>query len=45
MDDFVELLVKTGGVPEGTNWRDYVDMKYVWAAQEALGLPKRPDTI
>jgi ABC-type nitrate/sulfonate/bicarbonate transport system substrate-binding protein len=45
MDDFVDLLVKTGGVPEGTNWRDYVEMKYVWAAQEALGLPKRPESI
>jgi ABC-type nitrate/sulfonate/bicarbonate transport system substrate-binding protein len=45
MDEFVKVLVLTGAVPEGTDWREYVDMKYVWAAQEALGLPKRPASL
>jgi hypothetical protein len=45
MDDFLKVLLQTGGVPEGTDWREYVDMKYVWAAQEALGLKKRPETL
>jgi ABC-type nitrate/sulfonate/bicarbonate transport system substrate-binding protein len=45
MDEFVKVLVLTGGVPEGTDWREYVDMKYVWAAQEALGLKKRPESL
>lgn len=45
MDDFVKSLAVTGDVPEGLDWRQYVDMKYVWAAQEANGLPKRPASI
>lgn len=45
MDDFVKSLAITGDVPEGLDWRKYVDMKYVWAAQEANGLPKRPASL
>lgn len=45
MDDFVKELAVTGDLPEGLDWRKYVDMKYVWAAQEALGLPKRPASL
>ena len=45
MDDFVKSLAVTGDVPEGVDWRQYVDMKYVWAAQEANGLPKRPASL
>jgi len=45
MDDFLKVLLQTGGVPEGTDWREYVEMKYVWAAQEALGLKKRPESL
>jgi ABC-type nitrate/sulfonate/bicarbonate transport system substrate-binding protein len=45
MDKFVESLAITGDVPKGLDWRKYVDMKYVWAAQEALGLPKRPASL
>jgi ABC-type nitrate/sulfonate/bicarbonate transport system substrate-binding protein len=45
MDNFVTELQGTGDLPEGINWRDYVDMKYVWAAQEALGIPKRPASL
>jgi ABC-type nitrate/sulfonate/bicarbonate transport system substrate-binding protein len=45
MDKFVDDLSLTGGVPKGLDWRKYVDMKYVWAAQAALGLPKRPASL
>jgi len=45
MDKFVASLAVTGDLPEGLDWRKYVDMKYVWAAQEALGLPKRPASL
>lgn len=45
MDNFVTELQGTGDLPAGIDWRKYVDMKYVWAAQEALGLPKRPGDL
>lgn len=45
MDQFVEVQKMTGDVPKDLNWREYVDMRFVWAAQEALGLPKRPESI
>jgi ABC-type nitrate/sulfonate/bicarbonate transport system substrate-binding protein len=45
MDQFVKELQGTGDLPEGIDWRKYVDMKYVWAAQEALGLAKRPASV
>lgn len=45
MDNFVASLALTGDLPEGLDWRKYIDMKYVWAAQEALGLPKRPASL
>ncbi|MYZ47484.1 ABC transporter substrate-binding protein [Propylenella binzhouense] len=45
MDTFLAQLAETGGVPKDVDWRKVVDMKYVWAAQEALGLPKRPASI
>ena len=45
MDNFVKELQLTGDLPQGIDWRKYVDMKYVWAAQEALGLPKRPASL
>ena len=45
MDQFVEDLAQTGGVPKGLKWRKYVDMKYVWAAQKSLGIPKRPVSL
>ena len=45
MDKFVESLAITGDVPKGLDWRKYVDMKYVWAAQDALGIPRRPKTL
>lgn len=45
MDQFVDDLSQTGGVPKGLEWRKYVDLKYVWAAQDSLGLPRRPKTL
>ena len=45
MDQFVADLAETGEVPAGLDWRKYVDMKYVWAAQDALGLPRRPASL
>ncbi|MDH4187544.1 MAG: ABC transporter substrate-binding protein [Nitrospira sp.] len=42
MDSFVNDLSQTGDVPAGLDWRKFMDMKYVWAAQDALGLPRRP---
>jgi len=45
MDKFVESLALTGDLPKGLDWRKYVDMKYVWAGQEANGLPKRPASL
>jgi ABC-type nitrate/sulfonate/bicarbonate transport system substrate-binding protein len=45
MDKFVASLAVTGDVPEGLDWRKYVDMKYVWAGQEANGLKKRPASL
>jgi len=45
MDKFVKELQGTGDLPEGLDWRNYVDMKYVWAAQEELGIAKRPASV
>jgi hypothetical protein len=45
MDEFVEVQKMTGEIPKDLNWRDYVDMRFVWAAQDALGLPRRPASI
>jgi hypothetical protein len=35
-------LVLTGDVPKGVDWRKYMDLTYLWAAQDALGIPRRP---
>lgn len=43
MDNFIAELEETAEVPEGVEWRDHVDFTYLWAAQEELGLPLRPD--
>lgn len=45
MDEFCDVLKQTGDVPKDMDWRKIVDMKYVWAAQKALGLPKRPASL
>ena len=45
MDNFVQILVDTEQLPAGVNWRDYYDLSYLWAAQEALGLAKSPPSM
>lgn len=45
MDKFVADLSITGALPKDLDWRKYVDMKYVWAAQDSLGLPRRPASL
>lgn len=42
MDNFVSELAQTGNLPEGLDWRQHFDFTYLWAAQEELGLPRRP---
>ncbi len=42
MTRFLDPEVKTGKIPKNFDWHKVVDMKYVWAAQKALGLPQRP---
>lgn len=42
MDAFLAPEKATGNVPKDFDWHKVVDMKYVWAAQKALGLPQRP---
>lgn len=42
MDAFLAPEKATGKVPKDFDWHKVVDMKYVWAAQKALGLPQRP---
>ena len=45
MAEFVSQLSELKEVPEGTDWRQIIDMKYVWAAQDALGIPRRPASV
>jgi ABC-type nitrate/sulfonate/bicarbonate transport system substrate-binding protein len=45
MDAFVKDLGATGTLPAKFDWRQYVELKYLWAAQKALGLKKRPASI
>ena len=42
MTSFLAPEVETGKIPKNFDWHKVVDMKYVWAAQKALGLPQRP---
>lgn len=45
MDAFVKDLAVTGDVPEGVDWRPFFNLDYLWAAQEAVGLPRRPPSL
>ncbi len=45
MDAFCDNLKSTGKIPKDMDWRKVVDMTYVWEAQKALGLPKRPPSV
>ncbi|GIU93138.1 MAG: hypothetical protein KatS3mg011_2044 [Acidimicrobiia bacterium] len=43
MDPFLEELAQTGDVPPGVDWKKHTDFSFLWAAQEMLGIPQRPD--
>ncbi len=43
LDKFNADLQELGVLSEGFNWRDHADFSCVWEAQEALGLPLRPE--
>lgn len=45
MDAFCDNLKSTGDIPKDMDWRKVIDMTYVWEAQKALGLPKRPPSV
>lgn len=45
MDEFVGTLVETGNLPEGLDWRKYFDLTYLWAAQDALDITRRPPSL
>ncbi|TBY08047.1 ABC transporter substrate-binding protein [Rhizobium laguerreae] len=45
MDTFIEELKEAGDISAKVNWRDHIDLKYLWAAQDALGLPRRPASL
>lgn len=45
MDGFVRDLAVTGALPEGLDWRPYFNFDYLWKAQEALGMTKRPASL
>lgn len=45
MQAFMDQVALTGEVPAGVDWRKYFDLKYIWAAQKALGLPQRPPSL
>ena len=42
MDQFINEQIELKVIPEGTNWRDYVDLIPLWRAQKSLDLPLRP---
>jgi ABC-type nitrate/sulfonate/bicarbonate transport system substrate-binding protein len=45
MDVFVSQLAETENLPANLDWRQHFELKYVWAAQDALGLPRRPASL
>jgi NitT/TauT family transport system substrate-binding protein len=42
MDKFIDTQIDLKVVPEGTDWRDWVNLVPLWRAQKSLGLPLRP---
>lgn len=43
MDAFIAELVEIGDLPEGIEWRDHFEPAHLWAAQDELGIPRRPE--
>ena len=42
MDSFAQGVIDLGQVPENFDWRDHVDLRFLHAAQDSLGIPRRP---
>jgi ABC-type nitrate/sulfonate/bicarbonate transport system substrate-binding protein len=42
MDEFVNTQIDLEIIPQGTDWKKYVNLVPLWRAQKALGLPLRP---
>lgn len=45
MDELMEFARPLGGWREDLPWRDYTDLQYLHAAQDALGLPQNPTDL
>lgn len=45
MDSLVAEIIAIGDLPEGLDWRQYVDLRALHSAQEALGLPLNPASL
>ena len=43
LDTLIDEFKTLGFIDEEVEWRDHVDLTYLWAAQDALGIPRRPD--
>ena len=42
LDTLIDEFKMLGFIEEDVEWRDHVDLTYLWAAQDALGIPRRP---
>ena len=42
MDQFINEQIELKVIPEGTDWRQYVDLIPLWRAQKGLDLPLQP---
>lgn len=42
MDSFAQGVIDLGQVPGNFDWRDHVDLRFLHAAQDSLGIPRRP---
>jgi ABC-type nitrate/sulfonate/bicarbonate transport system substrate-binding protein len=42
MDGFAQGVIDLGQVPADFDWRDHVDLRFLYAAQDALDIPRRP---
>ncbi|MFA9444262.1 ABC transporter substrate-binding protein [Egicoccus sp. AB-alg6-2] len=45
MDELVQEMIELGELPEGLDWRQYVDLRPLHTAQEALGIEPEPASL
>ena len=45
MDALWKELADTGEAPTSFDWRKGMNLEFLWKAQEANGLPRRPASI